>query len=881
VGRHQDACCGSQTQSDGRVVGTPNHRIHAAISSEGNATGRKTMGSPPQVALLFVALAASSALFCSPLWTPRVEIKLEPSAIVPDLGLGYVAPLHIENRFPFQYAGDVSGSTASNLELKEDGRPLGPAHSQHADIRAKGRGRFSHWSDSLYFSTSDGTDPRMNGRAYTASVGARVSAGIWAAVLLADVLIVLFLRRWLLGLLARHGAAFATTAMLAAILIAAMLAAGLFGVVNPTRSPPKDPSLVLAVVGHAVLGCALTLAQWSMGAGIARALLSKTGTSYAQILLLGFPLSLVVLALLAVLALVVPYGRLAAALVWTLSLWPLVRWPIDRASLQSLWRALPGLLVLGFAFGCWMALLWHGPTATIPGSPAGDEVFYASAIWGLAANPLGWPNLANEGETFDYFNFLFPAIGAALLPILPLDGFLFICSSAVVAVLGSGLAIHAYLTERPPLRVLSLEAFVLVLALIAAGRTPSWIVQSPPVAFMVPLTVAVWFWTARGRQSSVAVSIALASSIAGSALSKVLSAGTLIPLALAGLAPHLRRMAWTLRVVAALLAVAGALYAAYMLVRFLPPFIGLLDVGIGPRSYDLIVRWGQNVGVAWPFAVQDTSILLMVIVGFRIMNWREATAVTFGLILVVVYPFLTMVNFMCAAVILALAAIDDAAALRRSSWLVIAAFLLASPATILTDEAGISTGLFWFAIMAAVALVTIDATNPAMGLTHLRERHALVVTMLTVSVLALLASARGTFVLSSGWPGSADLTPQVRDIWQAVRERVPADALVFTDQTGHDPGLLAGWNTYVFHGQRQVFISSWVQSTELRANPAARDVRLQMNDDILSGRLDPPQVKTSRPYSHFFAVVSAKRELRPQWNRLYTNRDYVLYRWEP
>ena len=61
----------------------------------------------------------------------------------------------------------------------------------------------------------------------------------------------------------------------------------------------------------------------------------------------------------------------------------------------------------------------------------------------------------------------------------------------------------------------------------------------------------------------------------------------------------------------------------------------------------------------------------------------------------VVYPFLTMVNFMCAAVILALAAIDDAAALRRSSWLVIAAFLLASPAMILTDEAGISTGLFW------------------------------------------------------------------------------------------------------------------------------------------------------------------------------------------
>jgi hypothetical protein len=250
---------------------------------------------------------------------------------------------------------------------------------------------------------------------------------------------------------------------------------------------------------------------------------------------------------------------------------------------------------------------------------------------------------------------------------------------------------------------------------------------------------------------------------------------------------------------------------------------------------------------------------------------------------VLVYEFLTLVNLMCATVVLALAAIDDPASFRRSRWLVVAAFLLASPAMIFTDETGLSTGLFWFAIIAAVVLVTIDCARFAGRRTRPeRRQHALIVsTLLAVTILALLASARGMLVLSSGWPGDADLTPQVREIWQAVRERVPPNALVFTDETGRDHRLLGGWNTYVLHGQRQVFISSWFQSLKLQANPAERDARLQMNDDVLSGQLDPTRAKTSRPYSSFFAVVSVGRHLPPRWHRIYANRDHVLYQWDP
>jgi hypothetical protein len=272
--------------------------------------------------------------------------------------------------------------------------------------------------------------------------------------------------------------------------------------------------------------------------------------------------------------------------------------------------------------------------------------------------------------------------------------------------------------------------------------------------------------------------------------------------------------------------------------------------------------------------------LLMIVAAFRLVNWREASALTLGLILALTYSFLTWVNFMCVVIILALAAIDDAASLRRARWLVVAALVLVAPPMIVTDEAGFSSGLVWCAIITAVVLVMIDGARPATA--RLPVLQALVASLfLAVTLLILLASARGTLILNSGWPGSAALTPQIRDIWLAVRERVPPDALIFTDQTGRDSGFTTGWNTYVLNGQRQVYIASTVQSQQLQANPAAREARLQINDDVLSGQLDPAQVKTSRQYSSFFAVVSTGRRPLPRWRQIYANRDYVLYRWEP
>ena len=55
----------------------------------------------------------------------------------------------------------------SPLMLYENDRPLGPAHSTTGHIKHLGRGRYLHLPAVVYFSSSDNTDPRTNGRLYS------------------------------------------------------------------------------------------------------------------------------------------------------------------------------------------------------------------------------------------------------------------------------------------------------------------------------------------------------------------------------------------------------------------------------------------------------------------------------------------------------------------------------------------------------------------------------------------------------------------------------------------------------------------------------------------------------------------------------------------
>jgi hypothetical protein len=78
----------------------------------------------------------------------------EHGFLVMELGSGDAGSDHADN------------PTRSTAVLCEDGHAIGSPHSLHDDIRSKGGGLYSHWSGSLYFSTSDNSDPNTNGRTY-------------------------------------------------------------------------------------------------------------------------------------------------------------------------------------------------------------------------------------------------------------------------------------------------------------------------------------------------------------------------------------------------------------------------------------------------------------------------------------------------------------------------------------------------------------------------------------------------------------------------------------------------------------------------------------------------------------------------------------------
>ena len=72
-----------------------------------------------------------------------------------------------------ELADRIGDDKRSPVYIFEDNRQLAQPHSKHDDIDAFGAGRFSHWGSSIYFSTSDNTDPNKNGRIYRLLIGVK------------------------------------------------------------------------------------------------------------------------------------------------------------------------------------------------------------------------------------------------------------------------------------------------------------------------------------------------------------------------------------------------------------------------------------------------------------------------------------------------------------------------------------------------------------------------------------------------------------------------------------------------------------------------------------------------------------------------------------
>jgi hypothetical protein len=68
-------------------------------------------------------------------------------------------------------ADDLTHNTRSPVLLFENGHQLRKPHTAHNEIDHRGGGNFSHWESTIYFSSSDGSDPNFNGYSYSILIG--------------------------------------------------------------------------------------------------------------------------------------------------------------------------------------------------------------------------------------------------------------------------------------------------------------------------------------------------------------------------------------------------------------------------------------------------------------------------------------------------------------------------------------------------------------------------------------------------------------------------------------------------------------------------------------------------------------------------------------
>jgi glycosyltransferase involved in cell wall biosynthesis/2-polyprenyl-3-methyl-5-hydroxy-6-metoxy-1,4-benzoquinol methylase len=79
-----------------------------------------------------------------------------------DSGHGWLVELPHHKAF----SDSLTQPERSRLVVLEDEVILGPAHATHDIVCQVGKGAYVHWGDSLYFSSSDNSDPTRNGRIY-------------------------------------------------------------------------------------------------------------------------------------------------------------------------------------------------------------------------------------------------------------------------------------------------------------------------------------------------------------------------------------------------------------------------------------------------------------------------------------------------------------------------------------------------------------------------------------------------------------------------------------------------------------------------------------------------------------------------------------------
>jgi hypothetical protein len=814
--------------------------------------------------LVFAAVAALNlvvgALYLA---APQVTERLDPRLVRPEAGHAWTTgePAH-RLAFPYRLRSDtMAAPRASDAVLLEDGKPLGPPHSVHDDIRKLGAGRYSFWYRTLYFSTADNSDPRADGHAYTVRYDAALSPLLIWSLFVIDAAALLAFRGHVAAWTARWGTIAVAIGIAILFLRIAAAAIGLAPPLFAGSASLIDTAFVWALLLHLGLGIAVTAAIFGCGGGLVR-LCRRGDPSLGDLLLGAFLPGTLLLAAAAALVLAVPHGGVLALALLACSLLPLHGYRPERAALARAGEVVLLSLPAAAALGAVMSFRWHGPTGTLAGAPLGDMTTYAAWANTLTQHLAPLPNYGVEGATAGYGHQLVPLLMAALLRFSWFDPYLFMSASLVV-MLALSLAVMISLLAGSGAANSSgsLWRWTVIGLVIASPTYPSWVVESPPVAFLLPIVISTFYLSRHAVGRPIA---ATGTVILGAAVSKIVAAAVFVPLLL----PDFRRMAvGRLKLLLPAFAVA-ALLIAVPLRAYLPEYLGIAR--FGPLSWDWIVTSRQTALPAAAAVVSyDLGAVLLAAAATRLGSPGVALAGWSGVACYFAMAFLFQAALTTVMLVVSLALIENPGRYLRARGMLIAATLLLLPRPLSFDWGGPAVVAAWVLCVGFILAVALSPIRFGW-----RRQGAAVFAILFLAILP----AAGIGAVAAG-PADDRLlfTQEMRDIWLAVRHQTPPDALVFTDQTGASEDWTGGWNSYALMAQRQFFLVSWVEAP-LRWHPAARARMLQQNEAVLSGALAPSAVSLSRHYDGYFAVISNNRAPPPGAQFVYRNSRYSLYR---
>ncbi len=824
------------------------------------------------------------------LLAPTLQIPIPASVIMPEVGDNFIATIAIVPRFPYVYGWDTPADPiASESSITENGGPLGPPHSAHEDIRSKGAGRFSFWSGAIYFSSSDGSDPRSNGRTYAARVSTRLPRRVPFSLLVLDFFGLFAVRRTIARWCLRHSRMAITVAVVFALAMATVrVFSAIVGWTSPVfggSAAAINRSMAIAIAGHVLLGFGLWCVTYATGVG-ALLWIGRRQRSLADLLLRAFLPGTIVLGLAALLAITLPGGNVFAFVACAIAAAPLARF---RPGLHDFQRALrPPMFcapVVVF-YAIVLSFRFHGPSATLAGAPLGDEAIYVGWAHMLSQHLMPLFNYANEGFRNRYGNLLPSLFLSPFLNTRWFDPYLFLDASLPILSLTSLCTTVPLLSGicRPRESQDTIYADLLLFAGLSAGalRFPSTIVESPPFIFLLPLIVSTVYVCISRPGTAGRLWEAVATATVGTAISKVVALPVIGLLPIPQIARQLfarSHKRWRL-----LAALVGAAVLAYLLIvlRTYLPFFSHLG-GLGPDSWAYLFRYHVTDPVTITFVLaRDLGAVLLALsvtkcswLGLKLGIWA---GVSLGLLM----PFLFHTSLSTAVMMTALACLGQPHAFAGARRYILLAAALMLPQTILAEYGGLAVSLIWIAVVASLTLTLIPrgalvivASGASRLYDRLQRRLLAVPALFTVfSSLVLWVAAVGAVHVS---PLAAIYTSEMHDIWRAVRRMTPGDALIFTDQTGDVGSRTEGWNDFALAAERQFYIVSWATSP-LRIDAELRRAWLGRNAAVLSGELNPTKLYLSRSYDGYYAVLERNKHPFAGATLIYVNKGYALYR---